>query len=203
MANALSELALYAALSEQVYRRAYVDKHADQPLAVDGDGSPEEQVANAIPGQTLIDPKGLNHAGDQLTQGRFLFDNNYIYDVSNGFVAMVTQGADESYTVTFRGTDAGDASFWTLASATVFGVSTPVKLDQLDWNTNLLLGQGDGLDNSQAQDAINLTKAVIANANGASVTVIGQSLGGGLAGIVSSVLGICPMHSGSHILSGP
>ena len=37
MANALADLALYSALSEQVYRRAYIKDHSDQPLTVKGD----------------------------------------------------------------------------------------------------------------------------------------------------------------------
>jgi hypothetical protein len=51
MANALTGVALYSALSEQVYRRAYTKDQADQPLAVDGYGSPDNQTANRIAGQ--------------------------------------------------------------------------------------------------------------------------------------------------------
>ena len=190
MANALTGFALYSALSDQVYPRAYVDKHADQPLDIAGDGSPTDQTANVIPGQTLAKPiDELKLGTNLLTADRFQFDNNYIYDIATGFVAMVTTSGDGKYTVTFRGTDAGDASFATLVGA-FFGIPSPTRLDQLDWNTDLLLGKGKGLNDFQVQDAINLTKAVIAKANGAPVTVAGQSPGGGLASIVSSVLGV-------------
>ena len=40
MANAPNGFALYSAFSQRVYGRAYVDKHADQPLAIPVDGSP-------------------------------------------------------------------------------------------------------------------------------------------------------------------
>ena len=192
MANALTGFALYAALCKQVYRRAYVKDHADQPLAIPDDGSPSTGLADQILGQTLVDPKGfLQLDTDPLTKGRFLFNNNYIYDVSNGFVAMVTRTEDDKYTVTFRGTDAGDTRPSDLLDSTFGPGSPPERLDQLDCKTNVTLGPGHGLNDSQAQDAINLTKMVIVAAGGnpKNVTVAGQSLGG-LAGIISSVLGV-------------
>jgi hypothetical protein len=120
MANALTGLALYSALAEQVYRRAREKGKTDQPLAVGEDGSKLE-AENLVTGQELVDPKlVLKLNTDPLTKDRFRFDNNYMYNTATGFVAMVTKGTDDKFTVTFRGTDAGDASQWTCATATLF-----------------------------------------------------------------------------------
>lgn len=120
MANALTDLALYSALSEQVYRRANVKDKADQPLLFTEDGN---QLGREpfIAGQELVNPKRfLDLDTNPLTAGRFQFDNSYIYNTATGFVAMVTKGADGRFNVTFRSTDAGDTSQWTFATATPF-----------------------------------------------------------------------------------
>ena len=90
MANALTGLPLYSALAEQVYRRAYTQGAADQPLTVGGDGNPSGEPS--IGGQTLVTPASLQIATDPLAVGRFLTfgDDRYIYDKATGFVAMVT-----------------------------------------------------------------------------------------------------------------
>lgn len=120
MADALTDLALYSALSEQVYRRANVKDKADQPLTLQEDGN---QLGGepSIAGQKLVAPElVLKLNTNPLTAGRFQIDNNYIYNTATGFVAMVTLGADGRYNVTFRSTHAGDSSFWTLSTATLF-----------------------------------------------------------------------------------
>lgn len=120
MADALTGLALYSALSEQVYRRAYVEGKADQPLTLEGDGN---QLGGepSIAGQELVDPKlVLNLNTNPLTAGRSRIDKNYIYNTATGFVAMVTQGTGGRYNVTFRSTHAGNSSFWTLSTASLF-----------------------------------------------------------------------------------
>ena len=120
MANALTDFALYSALAEQVYRRAREKGKADQPLAVELDGNQLGAEAS-IAGQTLVDPKEvLLLDKNLLTKDRFKFDNNCIYNAAPGFVAMVTLGTDDKFTVTFRGTDMGDASQWTCATAKLF-----------------------------------------------------------------------------------
>ena len=120
MADALTGLALYSALSEQVYRRANVKDKADQPLLFKEDGNQLGAEAS-IAGQTLVDPKKvLLLDKNLLTKDRFKFDNNYIYNTATGFVAMVTKSANDKFTVIFRDTDMGDASQWTCATTTLF-----------------------------------------------------------------------------------
>ena len=110
-ATSLTSFALYSALAEQVYRRACIKYSADQPLAISGDGGDATGSNDQIPGQTLVDPEKISHLDtDPLTAGRFLVDNNYIYDTSSRFMAIVTSG-DNGYTVTFRGTDVGMPRF--------------------------------------------------------------------------------------------
>lgn len=88
MADALTSLALYSALAEQVYRRANVKDKADQPLLFRDDGN-ELGAETSIAGQELVDPKlVLKLNTDPLTADRFKFDNNYIYNTATAFVAM-------------------------------------------------------------------------------------------------------------------
>ena len=61
-------------------------------------------------------------------------------------------------------------------------------MDAQDTLQNAAMGQGLGTAN-QVRDGIDLTKAVIAdlaNGDATKVTVVGQSLGGGIAGVVVS-----------------
>jgi hypothetical protein len=72
---------------------------------------------------------------------------------------VVQQGSQ--YIVVFRGTDAGNFTPETAIEG-VFQAAPAADVDQDDFNADVSLSLGTGLDNSQAQDAINLTKAVIA-----------------------------------------
>jgi hypothetical protein len=197
----LSGLTLYSALSEQVYRRSYRRDAADQPLIIPGDGGSDNLTADiSISGWSLVVPTVLNiqNDGQSSLPSQFTISGNYIYDIATGFVAMVATDGNGNYVVTFRGTDAGDFKSSTLIAGalnylTGGGTAPPPanEIDDNDLTQNFLMGSGLALNQSQAQDAIDLTKAVIALAGNANnVTVTGQSLGGGLAGIVSSVLGV-------------
>jgi hypothetical protein len=89
----------------------------------------------------------------------------------------VVQGPDGTIYVVFRGTD-------------FFGnpaLVIPSELDYTDGNIPLALGTPS---NTQLEDAMALTQAAIAAAGGKPVVVTGHSLGGGLAGLVSGLLGL-------------
>ena len=121
---------------------------------------------------------------------------------ADGFVGQVFQDASSGqFVVAFRGTDSA-ASIVSSAAGAFIGLSTS-SVDAQDGITNGLLSGGtlskttistsNGSFNAPGQlaDALALTNAVIAAAGGSSnVTVTGQSLGGGLAGLVSAYLNV-------------
>jgi predicted esterase YcpF (UPF0227 family) len=84
-----------------------------------------------------------------------------------------------------RGTDFGTIFNVSLEQQTIFG------FDKEDLLNDALLGAGTTLP-SQFDDALALTQAVIDQLGGdrSKVVVVGQSLGGGLAGLVSGVLNV-------------
>jgi hypothetical protein len=88
----LTGLALYSALSEQVYRRSYASvlpggtPTSDQPIFLAGDGSGQP---SDITGWSLVDPQKLN-----LNQSEFSWvelSGDYIYDTATGFVGRVAR----------------------------------------------------------------------------------------------------------------
>jgi Ca2+-binding RTX toxin-like protein len=123
-------------------------------------------------------------------------ENTFFYS-DRGFVgAVVRDQTADKYIVVLRGTDAtndGDAldvAFGGLFGQPFPGDSSP-DIDPKDWYANAWLGSGADYQINQADDAIALAQAAIAAAGSAEkVVVVGQSLGGGLAGLVSGVLDI-------------
>lgn len=162
MAEELNPLQVAAGLAEMVYRRNI----NDQPLTIDDIGASDFAV-NDIP--------------TSLT----LKDNGFYYDDSQGFVARVVSGPDGRIYVVLRGTDFGTIFNVSLQQQTIFG------FDKEDLLNDALLGAGTTLP-SQFDDALALTQAVIDQLGGdrSKVVVVGQSLGGGLAGLVSGVLNV-------------
>ena len=89
----------------------------------------------------------------------------------------------------FGGTDTTTVGLSTLLQA-YLGIDVGDDIDAQDTQQNLAMGPGER-SLTQARDAIDLTRALlaeVASIPNATVTVTGQSLGGGLAGIVSAVL---------------
>ncbi|MDQ7251718.1 putative Ig domain-containing protein, partial [Dongia sedimenti] len=134
-------------------------------------------------------------------------NNNNFYYADNGFVGAVYQSGS-TYYVVLRGSDAGANAGaaeipWDLATDAPYP-SGPDRVDHADWFTDSILGNPrigilNGVDvyttETQADDAIALTQAAIKAATDAGgskndVVVIGQSLGAGLAGLVSGFLDV-------------
>jgi hypothetical protein len=158
----------YAALAEGVYNRAA----ADVPLSL-----PE---LNNLFNQGLrpADFLSLAALGPLGLVGDIAANNGMVYSASNpvdGFAAQVLQNAAGQFIVVFRGTD--------VVSATVN--------DGGDLSADHSLASGTPLA-SQSVDMQKLMTAVLEKANGvaANVTVVGQSLGGGLASLAAAEYGV-------------
>ena len=197
------DAALFAALAAGVYRTS------DAPLTLDGinalfgtryDGvSPDDLSPMPVMGMDVA--VGVN-------------THQYFYYANDGFVASVVKDeVADKYVVVFRGTDSAAS----ITTALLVGVLQATNLlnalpswlhaklqavtDENDVETNTLLGYGSSGPNigtsgiqgpGQLGDALALTQAVIAAAGGdaSKVTVVGQSLGGGIAGLVSAFLNV-------------
>jgi hypothetical protein len=121
-------------------------------------------------------------------------DGGIYYYTARGFVGEVVQKGGLFYVV-FRGTDSAESFSAGIAKALAFDalgnqtvLDSSGESDLGDWGNNLLLGSGTGAQ-TQLDDALALTQAAIAAAGGdkSKVVVVGQSLGGGLAGLVSAI----------------
>ena len=166
----MSDTQVAAALAEEVYRRG----GADQPLSL---ANINAKFGTSLQGSDLVTTAALNIAGVAMQQG----SEGFVYSIVNsGFVAQVLQDVDGNITIVFRGTDWGPD-----------GIVPYSGVESGDRNTDLALGFGSAT-NTQIKEAIALTKAAIdrAQLDGTTVTVVGQSLGGGLAGIVSAQLNV-------------
>ncbi|WP_420970809.1 calcium-binding protein [Bradyrhizobium sp. B120] len=169
--NNLDPIAFAAALAEIVYHRATQDR----PLAYGDLG------AAAIPLETT--PVGLKASDDGTS-----------FYSPRGFVGQVVAKDNVLYVV-IRGTDLS-ASFVDGFKAGLFGglnQTAPFQdpgqqIDPGDIADDLLLGVGTTRQ-TQLDDALALTEAVkqLAATQGKQVIVVGQSLGGGLAGLVSAI----------------
>ncbi len=160
---ALTDLQVAAALDEQVYRRAA----GDQPLS-DGD----------------IGATGISVGVSGLTQ-----DGNtaYYYNNATGFVGRIVQANGKVFVV-LRGTDMAGSLADILAAEAGYNSSNSIDINDFNF-ANLPLGRGTtGV--TQYDDALALTQAALAIAGSRQVVVTGQSLGAGLAGLVSANLNL-------------
>jgi hypothetical protein len=164
----LSELELAAALAEEIYRR----DAKDIPIKVSELGV--EQVNLPVSG----------FAKDTTA------DATYYY-TARGFVGEIVENDNAVYVV-FRGTDSSEdfseGAIKAVKAALIQETpDTDRKSDIGDWVNNLLLGFGTSLIRTQLDDALDLTQAAIDFAGNKEVVVVGQSLGGGLAGLVAAI----------------
>src|SRR6266702_973801 len=170
---ALTQLQLAAALAEEIYRR----NASDNPIKLSDLG------AQAV---DVVTPAGFStdSSVDGLT-----------YYTSRGFVGQVVLKGDTLYVV-FRGSDSATSffnSFYQAASNSFSQTASDGghQTDLGDFANNVLLGRGT-TQQTQLDDALALTRAAEARAAalGKQVVVVGQSLGGGLAGLVSATEGL-------------
>jgi hypothetical protein len=173
MPSNLTLLQMGAALCEQVYRRDDKDQQiSDNDLNV--------QAVDVL--------SNLQGSGVVATGGGWYYDN------STGFVGRVVSDGTTTYVV-FRGTDMS-GGFSDLANdiaANYFpslGLTPTGKVDLNDFfYGNQPLGTGTtGV--TQLNDALALAQAAQASAGSQPVVVVGQSLGGGLAGLVAAMIGL-------------
>lgn len=194
MANvAPTGLALYAALCEEIYRRNENDLRIEIDNDLQQNAVTKENIDDDINGSSstnfILDAKNANTWVID-TEGYIyqMTDPNNASDTTpdNGFVARIVE-KDGQYTVVFRGSDLSGGG-WDLIQSVVDPQWTP-ESDGYDWRDNIRLGLGDW-SRTQFDDALALTQALIDEVGAANVTVTGQSLGGGLAGLVSAVTGV-------------
>jgi hypothetical protein len=171
----LSGIQLAAALAEEVYRR----NPNDLPITL-----ANLTGTSAVP---LDPPPGLSVAAGA--------DGSIYYYSSRGFVGQVVL-KDNTLYVVFRGTDASSSFLDGFSKAAASGFDqTAIDASHLsdlgDFTSDLLLGQGTARQ-TQLDDALALTRAAEAEANarGKQVVVVGQSLGGGLAALVSAMANV-------------
>jgi hypothetical protein len=167
---ALTQLELTAALAEEIYRRSA----SDIPIKITDLGVQDAKIGPLS-----------GFAANQSPDGAIFY-----YTV-RGFVGQVVQQGNTLYVV-FRGTDSAGTftDGFTQAAASNFSETAPDPARQSDlgdFANDVLLGLGTG-QQTQLDDALALTQAakVQAAAQGLQVVVVGQSLGGGLAGLVSA-----------------
>lgn len=179
----------YAALAELVYRRAAYDL----PLKL-------SEIApgwvGEVPANVALIPR---------------FDtglDGHLIDISNGLTALILRSGGE-YIVVFRGTDTSSTSDGEDIVASILGSlsASPGNNDGLvdsgDWISNIALGVGsydwlvpDGLNLSEWGEPFQTqwsgARAIIEELLGlvsgdtTKITVVGQSLGGGLAGLAAA-----------------
>lgn len=183
-------IALYSALSEEIYRRS----KKDLPIDIVNDLGVNALVGSAYEEGTSF---GYLKAAKE-ANGWVVDDDGYIYQMTdpsnpgdttsdNGFVARVIDSGDTKIIV-FRGSDiSGD--FLDLYNS----YNDPPANDEsdgYDWQNNKDLGQGNWEGRTQLDDALALTEAVKAQFPTDNIVVTGQSLGGGLAGLVAAISGV-------------
>jgi Ca2+-binding RTX toxin-like protein len=166
--SGLSGIQLAAALAEQIYHR----NTTDDPITLGqlGLGTVDLGKVSGLTSDDSVD--------------------GTTYYSPRGFVGEVVETSDTVYVV-FRGTDISGSFLSGFQAAESAGLNQnavdPSGVNDLgDISNDILLGQGTG-QQTQLDDALALTRAAEANAGGKKVVVVGQSLGGGLAGLVSAI----------------
>ncbi len=111
---------------------------------------------------------------------------DYYYGMDTGFVGRVVEKDNVIYVV-YRGTDLAGGLADIAAANLGYSDPDPARIDVHDWDmANVPLGAGT-LGRSQLDDALALYDAAKAASQGKQIVVVGQSLGGGLAGLVGAL----------------
>jgi hypothetical protein len=180
-------IALYAALCSDVYHHNDIDQWINLK---DIDGT-------LLPGNALNAPD----VAANLVLAGFTAAPDGFYYTPNGFGARLVLDGDK-YIIVYRGTDFDtlkwpevkaslNASFLNREAATGYNPPSTDKNDIGDIVADVQIGGGAWHKDDQAQDAIKFAQTVLGFVSDPSkVIVTGQSLGGGLAGIVSAKFAI-------------
>lgn len=183
------DLYVAAALADMIYARDPDDQAVTlQDIADQLGGSPTVLSRGQV---SSPDNDRADTAFSELSSGGVVQSSNEYFYSNTGFVGAIIQDGSK-YIVVLRGSDTGSpVTGGDFPGAMLFGESHGGNLDGMDWYQNRIMGTGRLSERTQADDAIALTKAAIALAGSAeNVSVVGQSLGGGLAGVVSAVLDV-------------
>ena len=178
--HSLTKLQISAALCEEIYRRS----NSDDPLNISNLGLKSLDFEE----NSKIKELTLN-----------ISENDHYYYSTKGFVGrVVTDEATKQMYVVFRGTDSAESFLAGATKAISKGALNDLTVrndpesnlsDLGDWGTNSLLGAYGTLKETQLEDALALTRAAkaIAERDGYELNITGQSLGGGLAGLVGAI----------------
>ena len=167
MPTALAGADLYAA-----YARQLLDAASSEDALGHLSGGNDSRIA--LPGTALSVFDSAN-AG---LAGSLRNSNGLWYNRKTGFVAEVVVNAGKAIVV-FRSVNPDDAAFWAaLGAATQSETPPPVEFI------------ADTGGEAEIADALQLTRAAIAQFGAANVVVAGDARGGGLADVVGSALGV-------------
>lgn len=171
--TALTDLQMAAALCEQVYRRSDLD----QQLGVLPQQAPPGALPEGFGGSDIIAHSSNINGFDN--------ENGFYYNDDTGFVGRIIEANGKVFLV-LRGSDLSGS--WSAVPGSL-GVTLDLDYaDSFDWSNNTDLGLGT-TGYSQLDDALKLLEEAknLASARGAEVVVAGQSLGGGLAGLITAI----------------
>ncbi|MCS4089861.1 hypothetical protein [Rhizobium sp. BK176] len=178
MTLALTEVQLTAALAEEVYRRSTDGANGTDDVGITLAELNVSSVTSLSADGLVRDDRGLG-----------------LYYADNGFCGQVVEAENTVYVI-FRGTDAASSFKWGSYQALVNGSisdqtaqSSDHTFDLGDLYTDVALGKGS-VGFTQLDYALSLAQKAVefADATGKTVKVVGQSLGGGLAGLVGAVM---------------
>lgn len=177
--NNLNELNKSAILADHVYRRPVTDGE----ISLESAGLSQLQLNATISELSSV----------------FNFNSGFAYS-GRGFVGEIVRegsGQNEKFYVVFRGTDSNEA-FMTGFTKALGGLRDQFAEDESrnsdigDFVNNVNLGKGRH-HNTQLDDAMALARYALnqlAGGDPSKIVVVGQSLGGGLAGVVSALLDV-------------
>ena len=158
----LTNQQIAAALCEQVYRRS----------------GTEQQLSNSDIGVVKT----------EFATSLFTENDGYYYNNNSGFVGRIVE-ANGTVFVVFRGSDLA-GTFMEDGLQAMFTTPTPpgqpTVADAYDWNDNYYLGTGT-TQRTQLDDALALLELAKQNFPTSQIIVTGQSLGGGLASLVTAI----------------
>jgi hypothetical protein len=177
----LTDLLLASALCEEIYRRDTREQSLGQSLTPDYKPDGFQSFVSGVV-EAVVVRGGITGLSE---------DNRYYYyNDATGFVGRVVEANGKIFVV-LRGTDLS-SEFSDALSAMFADTPAPVNpagdntVDNADWYQHYQMGHAT-LEPSQLDDALKLLDAAKGIADGREIIVTGQSLGGGLAALVTAI----------------